>query len=86
MQHFNEKRFMKNLGDSYDAQFKKKVSMHPRNRLAKATKNAQRDDDDVEFIKPVPMHSRDATTNAQGGDDVKLIKQVSAHPREKQRP
>ena len=32
------------------------------------------------------MHSRDATTNAQGGDDVKLIKQVSAHPREKQRP
>ena len=25
--------------------------MHPRNRLTRATKNPQKDDDDVEFIK-----------------------------------
>ena len=59
MQRFDTKKFMKNVGDSYDGQFIKQVSMHPRDRLARATKNAQRDDDDVEFIKQVPIHPRD---------------------------
>ena len=71
---------MKNVGDSYDFQFIKQVSMHPRNSLARATKDQQRDDDDVEFIKQVATHPRDrlarATKYAQGDDDVKFIKQV----------
>ena len=50
----------------------------------RTTKNAQRDDDDIEFIKQVPMHRRDrltrASKNAQGDEDVKFIKQVPAHP------
>ena len=50
---------MKNVGDSYDVQFVKEVPMHPRDRLARATKNAHRDDDDIEFIKQVPMYPRD---------------------------
>ena len=61
--------------------------MHPKDRLARVTKNAQRDDDDIEFIKQVPMHPGDrlarATRNAQGDDDVKFIKQVPAHPRDR---
>ena len=54
--------------------------MHPRNRLTRATKNPQKDDDDVEFIKQVSTHPRDrlarATKYAQGDDDVKFIKEV----------
>ena len=63
--------------------------MHPRDRLVRATKNAQRDDDDIEFIKQVPMHPRDrlamTTKNAKGDDDVKFIKQVTANPRDRLR-
>ena len=80
---------MKNVGDSYDVQFKKQVPLHPRDRLATPTKNAQGDDDDKEFIIQVPMHLRDrlarATKNAQADDDVKFIKQVPAHPRDRLR-
>ena len=69
---------MKNVGDSYNVQFIKEVPMYPRDTLAKATKVAQRDDDDLEFIKQIPMHPRyriaRATKNAQGDDDVKFIK------------
>ena len=64
MQRFDTKRFMKNLGDSYNVQFLKQVLMHPRDRLATATKNAQRDDDDVDFVKQVPMYPRDRLTKA----------------------
>ena len=49
---------MKNVGDSYDVQFIKQVPMHPRDRLARVTKNAQ-GDYDVKFIKQVPAHPRD---------------------------
>ena len=78
MQRFGTKKFMKNVGDSYDVQFIKQVPMHPRDRLERGTKNAHRDDDDVEFIKQVPMHPRDrlerATKNAQkDNDDVEFI-------------
>ena len=38
--------------------------MHPRDRLARATKNAQRDDDDTEFIEQVLMHPRDRLARA----------------------
>ena len=80
---------MKNVGDSYDVQFIKQAPTHPRDRLARVTKNAQRDDDDIEFIKQVPMHTRDrlarATKNAQGDDDFKFIKQVPVHPRDRSR-
>ena len=80
MRCFDTKKFMKNVGDSYDVQFIKQVSMHPRNRLTRATKNPQKDDDDVEFIKQVSTHPRDrlarATKYAQGDDDVKFIKEV----------
>ena len=58
MQRFDTKKFMKNVGDSYDIQFTKQVPMHLRDRLARATKNAQ-GDYDVKFIKKVPAHSRD---------------------------
>ena len=55
----------------------------------RTTKNAQRDDDDIEFIKQVPTHPRDrltrASKNAQGDEDVKFIKQVPAHPRDRLR-
>ena len=40
---------MKNAVDSYEVQFIKQVPLHPRDRLARATKNAQRDGG-VEFI------------------------------------
>ena len=87
MQRFDTKRFMKNLGDSYNVQFLKQVPMHPRDKLATATKNAQRDDDDVDFVKQVPMYPRDrltkATKNAQRDDDVKFLKQVPAYPRDR---
>ena len=66
----------------------KQVHIHPRDRLARATKNAQRNDDDIEFIKQVPMHPRDrlarATKNAQrDDDDVEFIKHVPMHPRDR---
>ena len=55
----------------------------------RTTKNAQRDDDDIEFIKQVPTHPRDrlmrASKNAQGDEDIKFIKQVPAHPRDRLR-
>ena len=70
MQRFDKKKFMKNVGDSYDVQFIKQVPMHPRDRLARATKNAQRDDD-VEFIKQVTMH--------RGDDDVEFKKNRCLH-------
>ena len=54
MQCFDTKKFIKNVGDSYDVQFIKQVPMHPRDRLVRATKYAQRDDDEIEFIKHVP--------------------------------
>ena len=38
---------MEVVGDSYNVQFIKQVPMH---RLARVTKNAQRDDDDIEFM------------------------------------
>ena len=41
MQHFDTKRFMKYVGDSYDIHFIKQVPMHPSDRLARATKNAR---------------------------------------------
>lgn len=47
---------MKNVGDSYDVQFIKQVPVHPRDRLARATKSAE--SNDVEFIKQVPAHAR----------------------------
>ena len=49
MQRFDTKKFMENVGDSYDVQFIKQVPMHPKDWLARITKNAQ-DDDDVTFI------------------------------------
>ena len=58
MQRFGTKKIMKNVGDSCDIQFTKQVPMHPRDRLARATKNAQ-GDYDVKFIKKVPAHPRD---------------------------
>ena len=51
-----QKRFLKNVGDSYDVQFIKQVPVHPRDRLARATKSAE--SNDVEFIKQVPAHTR----------------------------
>ena len=80
---------MENVGDSYDVQFIKQVSIHSRDRLERATKNAQRDDDYAEFMKQVPMHPRDklawATKNAQrdDDDDTEFIKQVLMHPRDR---
>ena len=59
MQHLDTKKIMKNVDDSYDVQFIKQVPMHPRNSLARVTKNAQRDDDNIDFIKQAPMHPRD---------------------------
>ena len=89
MQRFDTKKITKNVGDSYNAQFIKQVRMHPRDRLVRATKNTQRDDDDIEFIKQAPMHPRDrlamTTKNAKGDDDVKFIKQVTANPRDRLR-
>ena len=49
---------MKNAVDSYEVQFIKQVPLHPRHRLARATKDAQ-GDDDVKFIKQVPAQPRD---------------------------
>ena len=49
MQRFDTKKIMKNIGDSCDVQFIKQVPMHPRDRLARITKNAQ-DDHEVKFI------------------------------------
>ena len=59
MQRFNTKKITKNVSDSYNAQFIKQVPIHPRDRLVRATKNAQRDDDDIEFTKQVPIHPKD---------------------------
>ena len=60
----------------------KQVPMRPRDMLARATQNAQRDDADVEFTNQVPTHPRDRlirpTKNAQGDDDPKFMKQVPA--------
>ena len=54
MQRFDTKRFVKNVGDTYDVQFIKQVPVHPRDRLARATKKAE--NDGVQFLKQVPMH------------------------------
>ena len=55
---------MKNVGDSYEVQFIKQILLHPRDRLARATKDAQTDGD-VKFIKQVPAHPRDRLREKQ---------------------
>ena len=57
LQRFDTERFVKNVGDSYDVQCIKQVPMHPRDRLARATKNAR--SDGVELIKQVPARPKD---------------------------
>ena len=79
MQCFDTKRFMKNVGDSYDFQFIKQVPMHPRDRLARATKNGQRDDDDNRCIKQVSGHPRDRLRRK-----TKTLKQPRDRMREKE--
>ena len=79
MQCFDTKRFMKNVGDSYDFQFIKQVPMHPRDRLARATKNGQRDDDDNRCIKQVSAHPRDRLRRK-----TKTLKQPRDRMREKE--
>ena len=44
---------MTNVGGSY-VQFIKQVPVHPRDRLARATKKAQ--SNDVQFVKQAPVH------------------------------
>ena len=58
MQDFDTKRFMKNLGDSYNVHSIKQVPMHPTDRLATTTENALRVDE-VKFLKQVPANLRD---------------------------
>ena len=70
---------MKNVGDSYDVQFIKQVPMHPRDRLARATKNGQRDDDDNRCIKQVSAHPRDRLRRK-----TKTLKQPRDRMREKE--
>lgn len=48
---------MENVDDSYDVQFVKQVLVHPRDRLAQATKKAH--SDNGEFVKQVSVHPRD---------------------------
>ena len=79
MQCFDTKRFMTNVGDSYDFQFIKQVPMHPRDRLARATKNGQRDDDDNRCIKQVSAHPRDRLRRK-----TKTLKQPRDRMREKE--
>ena len=79
MQCFDTKRFMKNVGDSYDFQFIKQVPMHPRDRLARATENGQRDDDDNRCIKQVSAHPRDRLRRK-----TKTLKQPRDRMREKE--
>ena len=57
LQCCDAKRFMEDVGDSYDFQFIKQVPVYPRDRLVWATKKAQ--SNDVQFIKQVPVHPRD---------------------------
>ena len=52
---------------------------HPRDRLARSTKNKY---DVVIFVNQVPVHSRDrlARTTKNKDDDVIFVKQVPIHP------
>ena len=52
------------MGDSYEVQFIKQIPLHPRDRLARATKDEQTDGD-VKFIKQVPAHPRDRLREKQ---------------------
>ena len=71
LQHFDAKKFMKNVGDSYDVQFIKQILVHPKDRLARATKKAQCND--FEFVKQVPVYPRDRLTRA-AKKDVEFLK------------
>ena len=62
---------MKNVGDSYDVQFIKQILVHPKDRLARATKKAQCND--FEFAKQVPVYPRDRLTRA-AKKDVEFLK------------
>ena len=79
LQGFDAKTFMKNVGDSYDVQFIKQVPIHPRDRLARATKKAQ--SHDVEFAKQVPVHPRNRLAWATK-KKVVFLKKIPSHPRD----
>ena len=49
-----------------------------RDRVKKLTK-----DDDVVFVKQVPLHSRDRLKKITKDDDVVFVKQVPSHPRDR---
>ena len=56
---------------------KRKGGLANYNKLSKKGKN-----DDVVFIKQVPIHSRNSSNLAAIDEKVKFIKQVSVHPRD----
>ena len=76
MFHFNAKKIMENVDDSYDVQFVKQVLVHPRDRLAQATKKAH--SDNGEFVKQVSVHPRDRLARATK-EDVEFLKQIPSH-------
>ena len=59
-----------------DVQFVKQVPVHPRDRLARATKKAH--SDNREFVKQVFVHPRDRLTRATK-EDVEFLKQIPSH-------
>ena len=69
---------MKNVGDNYDVQFIKQVSVHHGDRLARTTKKTQ--SDDFEFAKQVPVHPRGRLARA-----TVFLKQIPSHLRERLR-
>ena len=79
LKHFDAKKFMKNVGDSYDVQFIKQIPVHPKDRLGRAIKKAQYHD--FELVKQVPVHRRDRLTRATK-KDVEFLKQIPSHLRD----
>ena len=68
-----------NNNDDDDVVFVKQMPLHPRDRLARATK------DDVVFMKQVPVHPRDRLARATK-DDVVFLKQVPVQKKNKKWP
>ena len=58
--------------------------MHLRDRLSSVTR--KKNDDDVVFVKQVPIHPRDRlarATRKKNDDDIAFVKQVPMYPRDR---
>ena len=81
LQH--QKKVWHNYREKKSKKYKNlKRKINEKNKLA-TTKKIRQKDDDVVFVKQVPMHPRDRIKKLAKDDDVVFVKQVPLHLRDR---